>query len=85
MRELVGASHTLALVRVSDTRLDVIENLVHSKGDLKVNLKDMACILLLEFRTIEQTPISWKLEMGLEESKAKEDGVRFNQVRVYLQ
>jgi hypothetical protein len=56
--------------------LDVIENLMHSRADLKVSLKDMACILVPRLRTFEQTHPSLKLDMGLEESKAKEDGVQ---------
>ncbi len=47
----------LPLQNVLDTKLDVIEDLVHSRRDLKVNLKDMACILVPKFRTLEQTPI----------------------------
>jgi hypothetical protein len=56
--------------------LDVIEDLVHSRVDLKVDLKDMACIFVLGLITFEQTPPSLKLDMGLKESKAKEDGVQ---------
>jgi hypothetical protein len=48
----------LPLQNVLDTELDVIEDLVHSRGDLKVNLKDMACILIPKLGTLEQTPIS---------------------------
>jgi hypothetical protein len=56
--------------------LDVIEDLVHSRTNLKVNLKDMAYILVPRLRTLEQTPPSLKLDMGLEKSKAKENGVQ---------
>jgi hypothetical protein len=33
--------------------LNVIEDLVHSRGDLQVNLKDMACILVPRLRALE--------------------------------
>jgi hypothetical protein len=61
---------------VPNIGLDVIEDLVHSRAYLKVNLKDMACILVLGLRTLEQTLFSLKLDMGLKESKAKENGVQ---------
>ncbi len=42
-----GTKNTpLPLQKVPDIGLDAIDNLVHSRGDIKINLKDMACILI---------------------------------------
>jgi hypothetical protein len=50
----IGTKNTpLPLQKVQDIEFDIIEDLVHSRGDLKVKLKDMACILVLELKTLE--------------------------------
>ncbi len=43
----------LPMQYLPDTGLNIIEDLVHSRGDLQVNLKDMACIFVSRFRTLE--------------------------------